>query len=147
MVDGITVTDPYNLSMAVEIENNSIQELQFISGTFNAEYGQAMSGIVNIITKDGDFSKYSGSLSANMGDYVISPNRVSFSNAILFPEVDKTNWNNISDIQANFEGPVINNKLSFFVSGRNKTNNGYLFGERVFHPNSYLWSESKIYFL
>ena len=52
MVDGITVTDPYNLSMAVEIENNSIQELQFISGTFNAEYGQAMSGIVNIITKD-----------------------------------------------------------------------------------------------
>ena len=61
MVDGITVTDPYNLSMAVEIENNSIQELQFISGTFNAEYGQAMSGIVNIITKDGDFSKYSGS--------------------------------------------------------------------------------------
>ena len=35
----------------VEIENNAIQELQFISGTFNAEYGQAMSGIVNIITK------------------------------------------------------------------------------------------------
>ena len=40
--------------MAVEIENNAIQELQFISGTFNAEYGQAMSGIVNIVTKDGD---------------------------------------------------------------------------------------------
>ena len=140
MVDGITVTDPYNLSMAVEIENNSIQELQFISGTFNAEYGQAMSGIVNIITKDGDFSKYSGSLSANMGDYVILQDD-------LFPEVDKTNWNNISDIQANFEGPVINNKLSFFVSGRNKTNNGYLFGERVFHPNSYVWSESNNIFL
>ena len=52
MVDGITVTDPYNLSMAVEIENNSIQELQFISGTFNAEYGQAMSGIVNIKLKE-----------------------------------------------------------------------------------------------
>ena len=53
MVDGITVTDPYNSGMAVEIENNAIQELQFISGTFNAEYGQAMSGIVNIVTKDG----------------------------------------------------------------------------------------------
>ena len=38
MVDGITVTDPYNSGIAVEIENNSIQELQFISGTFNAEY-------------------------------------------------------------------------------------------------------------
>ena len=49
----------------IEIENNSIQELQFISGTFNAEYGQAMSGIVNIITKDGDYSKYSGNISGN----------------------------------------------------------------------------------
>ena len=84
-----------------------------------------MSGIVNIITKDGDFSKYSGSLSANMGDYVILQDD-------LFPEVDKTNWNNISDIQANFEGPVINNKLSFFVSGRNKTNNGYLLAKECF---------------
>ncbi len=50
MNDGISVTDPYNSGMAVEIENNASQELQFISGTFNAEYGQAMSGIVHIIT-------------------------------------------------------------------------------------------------
>ena len=140
MVDGITVTDPYNLSMAVEIENNSIQELQFISGTFNAEYGQAMSGIVNIITKDGDFSKYSGSFSANMGDYLIAKDD-------LFPEVDKVDWSNISDLKANIEGPVIPGKLSFFLSGRKKTNNGYLFGERVFHPESYIWEESSNIFL
>ena len=57
MVDGITVTDPFNSGISVEIENNAIQELQFISGTFNAEYGQAMSGIVNIITKDGSYRK------------------------------------------------------------------------------------------
>ena len=64
MIDGITVTDPFNSDIAVEIENNAIQELQFISGTFNAEYGQAMSGIVNIITKDGSFMDYLGSVSA-----------------------------------------------------------------------------------
>ena len=29
---------------AVELENEGIQELQVISGTFNAEYGNAMSG-------------------------------------------------------------------------------------------------------
>ena len=63
MVDGITVTDPYNAGVAIEIENNAIQELQFISGTFNAEYGQAMSGIVNIVTKDGDYNHFSGNLS------------------------------------------------------------------------------------
>ncbi|MDP6170134.1 MAG: carboxypeptidase-like regulatory domain-containing protein, partial [Candidatus Marinimicrobia bacterium] len=85
MVDGITVTDPYNSGIAVEIENNSIQELQFISGTFNAEYGQAMSGIVNIVTKDGDYEKYSGSWSTSIGDYYIAKDPV-------FPKVDKSNW-------------------------------------------------------
>ena len=139
MVDGITVTDPYNSDIAVEIENNAIQELQFISGTFNAEYGQAMSGIINIITKDGDYSDYSGSISSNMGDY--------FADDPLFPEVEKVNLNNISDIKANIEGPILPGRISFFGSGRKKTSDGYLFGQRIFYPNSYTWSETSNMFL
>ena len=42
----------------LKLSNNAIQELQFISETFNAEYGQAMSGIVNIITKDGSYENF-----------------------------------------------------------------------------------------
>jgi len=42
MVNGVSVNDVYNGSNAIEIENNSIQEVNVISGTFNAEYGQAM---------------------------------------------------------------------------------------------------------
>ena len=136
MVDGITVTDPYNSGIAVEIENNAIQELQFISGTFNAEYGQAMSGIVNIVTKDGDYSDYSGNISSSMGDYYISKD-------LLFPQVDNANWNNISDFKANIEGPILPGRISFFVSGRQKRNDGYLYGERIFYPNSYLWSDTQ----
>ena len=145
MVDGITVTDPYNSGMAVEIENNAIQELQFISGTFNAEYGQAMSGIVNIVTKDGDFYEYSGSIGGNMGDYRITKDKVYHSNSTLplFPQVNNMRWDNITDLKANIEGPIIPGALSFFVSGRKKRNNGYLFGEHIFEPNSYLWSESQ----
>jgi hypothetical protein len=80
MVDGITVTDPFNSGVSVEIENNAIQELQFISGTFNAEYGQAMSGIVNIVTKDGDYSRYMGSVSYSSGSYVSA-------DGDLFPQI------------------------------------------------------------
>mgnify|MGYP000040000588 FL=1 len=140
MVDGITVTDPYNSGIAVEIENNSIQELQFISGTFNAEYGQAMSGIVNIVTKDGDYENYSGSWSTSIGDYYIAKDPV-------FPKVDQSNWDNIADLKANIEGPILPGKLSFFASGRKKRNSGYLFGERVFSPNSYSWSDEQNMFL
>ena len=84
MVDGITVTDPFNSGVSVEIENNAIQELQFISGTFNAEYGQAMSGIVNIVTKDGDYSRYMGSVSYSSGSYVSA-------DGDLFPQIGNFN--------------------------------------------------------
>ena len=51
LVDGITMTDVYDGNASISINKNSIEEMQVISGAFNAEYGHAMSGIVNIITK------------------------------------------------------------------------------------------------
>ena len=38
-VDGVATTDSYDGSSGLEIENAGIQEVQVISGTFNAEYG------------------------------------------------------------------------------------------------------------
>ena len=67
-VDGVSTTDSYDGSSGLEIENSGIQEIQVISGTFNAEYGQAMSGIVNVVTKDGN-QHYSGNLDLYAGGY------------------------------------------------------------------------------
>ena len=39
MVDGVPMSDSYDGGISVQIENDNIQELQVISGTFNAEYG------------------------------------------------------------------------------------------------------------
>ena len=38
------------------VDNQAVQELQTITGTFNAEYGQALSGVINTVTKRGDFA-------------------------------------------------------------------------------------------
>ena len=132
MIDGVTVTDPYDAGMAVEIENNSIQELQFISGTFNAEYGKAMSGIINIITKSGDFGKYSGNVSSMLGSY--------YAQDDLFPQLDKFQANTIQDIQGSINGPIVRDKVSFFASGRFKRNGGYLYGQKIFVPESHEWN-------
>ncbi len=51
LVDGVPVTNRFDGGSSIEIENEVIQELQVISGTFNAEYGQAQSGIINVISK------------------------------------------------------------------------------------------------
>ena len=53
MIDGVIVRDPMEGDFSGTINQNAIQEMTVISGTFNAEYGQAMSSVVNIVTKEG----------------------------------------------------------------------------------------------
>jgi outer membrane receptor protein involved in Fe transport len=57
LVDGMSVQDRLSASSYwttdVEVATNAIQEMQVMTGGFSAEYGQAMSGVVNIITKEG----------------------------------------------------------------------------------------------
>ena len=135
MVDGVSVTDPYSSSMAVTVENSAIQELELVSGTFNAEYGQAMSGVVNIVTKEGG-SKYRGELRSYIGDYFSTHDET-------FMNIDEINPFSIQDYQWSLSGPVVytDNKLTFFISGRLYQNNGYLYGIRRYSPsdsNSYI---------
>jgi outer membrane receptor protein involved in Fe transport len=53
LVDGVYVKDPFDNSLGGNVDVEAIQEVEMISGTFNAEYGNALSGIINIVTKEG----------------------------------------------------------------------------------------------
>lgn len=127
LIDGISINDVYSGSSAVQVENTAVQELQVISGTFNAEYGQAMSGIVNVVTKEGG-ETYHGSLTSYVGDYVSS-------HTDIFWNVDA--FNPIYNLEGTLSGPVpvTRNRLTFFASGRCYDNEGALYGQRVFLPS------------
>lgn len=60
-IDGILVEDPLRGGFGTTIDVNMVQELSVLTGGFNAEYGEAMSGIVNITTKEGS-NNYSGKI-------------------------------------------------------------------------------------
>lgn len=125
-VNGISITDGYDNSQGIEIDNSSVQELQVITGTFNAEYGQAMSGIVNTITKEGG-QKFNGYVNVYGGDYISN-------NTNIFPNIDHVNPVANYNIQGNFGGPVpgTDKKLTFFVNGRRAYGDGWLYGFRKF---------------
>ena len=53
MVDGIMINDPITGNAALDVDINSVEELDILTGGFNAEYGKAQSGVINIITKSG----------------------------------------------------------------------------------------------
>jgi len=54
IIDGIRVEDPLQGDLSTSIGRESLHELQLLTGTFSAEYGEAMSGLVNIVTREGD---------------------------------------------------------------------------------------------
>ncbi|MCX6143201.1 MAG: TonB-dependent receptor [Ignavibacteriales bacterium] len=63
LLDGISIQDPLSgTGFGLQISADAVQEIEVITGGFNAEYGQATSGVVNVTLKDGS-QKYQGSLS------------------------------------------------------------------------------------
>ncbi len=126
MVNGIRITDDFTRTQAIQVENESIQELQVISGTFNAEYGEALSGIINIVTKTGG-NEFHGNFEAWSGDYVSANDEIFFN-------VDDVNPNDNYNLQGSLSGPIIKDKLTFYVTVRRFVNDGYLYGANAFNP-------------
>ncbi len=53
VVDGARSRNPLNHDPYTRVNLSAIQEIEVITGGFNAEYGEAQSGVINVITKEG----------------------------------------------------------------------------------------------
>jgi outer membrane receptor protein involved in Fe transport len=138
LVDGVSVTDAFSESGGsnVEIENSFIKEIQVITGTFDAEYGSAQSGVVNMITKDpGD--EFHGEISLYSGNFYSRNNQRFIGLKTFNPFGDK-------DIQMTLMGPILGlgNKLGFYFSGRYNDSQSHLMGERRFNSDDALTIEA-----
>ncbi|RMG61009.1 MAG: TonB-dependent receptor [Calditrichaeota bacterium] len=125
LVDGIPVNDNFNNAMAATVENSFIQELQVISGTFSAEYGQAMSGVVNIITREGS-DRLEGHVNLYAGNYLTPHDKI-------FWNLGHADGKDIQNLELSLSGPVpLWKKLKFFVNSRLYDDNGRFYGRRVY---------------
>ena len=123
MVDGMPVSDMYDGGISIQIESDNVQELQVISGTFNAEYGKALTGVVNMVTKDGG-SEIVGSVHAYSGDYI--------SSDPVYQDLHRFNINDDRSISGNVSGPILPGRVTFYSSGRFNNSNGWLNGLQTF---------------
>ena len=134
-IDGVSVSNPfYTNSLAVSVSNKALEEMKLVSGAFNAEYGNAMSGVVNVTIKDGG-KNYDGSLSYYTGDY-------SSSAHDIFPNIDDQDFTANSTFDGFISGPVLpflGDKLTFNVSLRRSESEGYLYGIREHNPSDYAY--------
>ena len=123
MVDGVPMSDLYDGGIGVQIENDNIQELQVISGTFNAEYGRALTGVVNMVTKDGG-NQFEGSLHTYAGDYQSSDK--------IYNNLNNLDLEDDYSVSASLSGPILKDKVTFYSSGRVNQSKGWLNGLQTF---------------
>jgi len=144
-IDGVPITDAYDGGQVVELNKSLVQELQLVSGAFNAEYGQAMSGIVNIATKEGG-PKFTGGAGFYLGQYASSGiktyDSLGHETSNLLPGLDKINPTAIHNYEFNLSGPLIGNDLTFFGNGRYIYFGGWLNGVNRFNPSNVSYTDS-----
>ena len=134
MIDGIPVSNSFSQGGGsnVNVENNMVKELQVITGTFNAEYGSAQSGIVNVVTKVPD-QQFKFTLDAIAGGFY-APNKPQYIGLDTYDPLTQ------QELKFSVSGPLgfLNKlgvgKFGFFVNGRYVDDEGYLNGERRFMP-------------
>ena len=132
LVDGLQVDESFGgTGKSVTIETDAVEDLEVIKGTFNAEYGRAMSGIVNAVTKDGG-EKLSGSVSTHLSNFFTG-------NSDVFLGLDEgfMGRNLSQDYKIQLAGPVWSNKITFFMNYRRQVLNGHLNGIRRFTAKDY----------
>lgn len=125
-LDGVTVNNPFTNEPIQDVDRSIIEEVQVISGTFDAKYGQAMSGVVNTVLKSGG-EKFSFSAESYLGDYFTT-------DTDRYPDNDSYNPLSIQYYQLSLSGPTGLPQTTFLASGLKYYNEGYLFGARRFIP-------------
>lgn len=114
MIDGLSHNDERSNYPYTAVSLSSVEEIQVQTGGFNAEYGQARSGIVNVVTKEGNISKYTGILTyryspaapKHFGGSLYDPysyfNRPYFDPAVMWTGTDNGNWDEYTQRQYPF---------------------------------------------
>lgn len=141
LIDGMIVQDPLYGGFKSMVNEDAIDEMVVLSGTFNAEYGNAMSSVVNIVTKEGN-PDFSGKLEYTSPMLNESPYRQKNPFGGVQDSYDYIKKSIIDDLEfkpaqleiplpgmlnSSVSGPVpLLSKMYFFASGRYKNEDSYL---------------------
>jgi outer membrane receptor protein involved in Fe transport len=131
-LSGLSLNDPYGNLRSVGLASNAVQEVSVSTGTFSAEFGNALSGVVNYVTKEGS-NDFTFSIRAYAGEYATS-------RTDLFTNIDDIDILNRGRVEGTIGGPIpITESTRFFFSGIYENYKGTYYGQRLYNPtDSYL---------
>ena len=138
LIDGVPVNDAFGGVAAVSnLEIEAVKDLEIITGTFNAEYGNAMSGVVNAVTKNGS-NQFEVNINTGFSTYLTKNER---NGEEVYIGLDPFGMNSNNDLKLNLSGPIIKDKVHYFINCRGQNINGHLNGIRRYNT----WDLSNFY--
>ncbi len=105
LVDGIPIQNIVDGKIGTELPNTAIIDISVQTGGFTAEYGNAMSGVVNILTKEGQ-DQFFLKAQAHLLDYSQDPRPFNSSDKAYEYKYDLA-----------IGGPIYSSGASYFISG------------------------------
>jgi outer membrane receptor protein involved in Fe transport len=124
-VDGVSTNNAYDNTNTVRIDRSLLEEVQVVSGTFDAEYGQAMSGVVNAVLRRGG-ERFEWDSEALLGMYAYSGDNRGQSYE-WFPGSKQ-------DYQFTMSGPAGLPRTTFLANASYHVHDGAYWAERRFTP-------------
>lgn len=137
-VDGVTVNNPFDNKSGIRLDRSVLQEVQVISGTFDAEYGQAMSGVVNAVLKSGTDTFDWQAEAYGGGYYFLNTN----GRRVIDPRFKPAGLQNY---QLTLSGPLPVPHTVYLVSGHRFTRDDFVYGERRFMPTDSIDVNANVY--
>ncbi|MEJ2580888.1 MAG: TonB-dependent receptor, partial [Acidobacteriota bacterium] len=106
-IDGLDTTDPVASTWGTLYNFDAIAEVEIQTSGFEAEYGRATGGLVNLVTKSGG-NDFSGTLDIRYSDSGFQESGDHYDASSLD--------SSYQDIAATLGGPIARDKLWFFVA-------------------------------
>jgi hypothetical protein len=139
-VDGVSVNNAFNNQSALRLDRSLLEEVQVISGTFDAEYGQAMSGVVNTVLRRGT-DKFTWDAELYTGGFIFDRGARGLGSSVSYdPATGQYAFGQslhpfgVRNAQLNLAGPTQLGKTVYFLNVRAYHFDDYLYGTRVFLP-------------
>jgi outer membrane receptor protein involved in Fe transport len=126
-VDGVTMNDPVTNQAGLKLDRSLLEEVQVVSGTFDAEYGQAMSGVVNAVLRRGT-SRFDWNAEAYLGSFVYPGNADARGTPYEFHPTG------IQSYQMSVSGPLASWNTTYLLNAHAGAFDDYVDATRRFTP-------------
>jgi hypothetical protein len=116
-MDNMSLNDPAGMHLITNVNFDTIEEVEVITGGIPTQIGVVDGGYVNIVAKSGGNDSNGQALIYHTSEGLASPltsQGEQSTNGVLAPPLDKKLW----DFSLSLGGPILRDKLWYFLNGR-----------------------------